>query len=68
LFNAVFWDPLQKYDWHYPQPLIIDSTDQSVSIYEAHVGMAQEDEKVSSYREFALKNLDRIIEAGYNII
>jgi 1,4-alpha-glucan branching enzyme len=30
--------------------------------------MAQEDGKVSSYREFALNNLDRIKEAGYNVI
>ena len=37
-------------------------------IYEAHVGMAQEDEGIGSYREFADRILDRIQEAGYNTI
>ena len=37
-------------------------------IYEAHVGMAQEDGKVSSYLEFADKTLPIIKEAGYNTI
>ena len=30
--------------------------------------MAQEEGKVSTYREFADYNLDRIVENGYNII
>ena len=30
--------------------------------------MAQEFERVSSYRDFALYNLDRIKDAGYNVI
>ena len=37
-------------------------------IYEAHVGMAQEDGKVSSYREFADFILPRIRKAGYNTV
>ncbi len=37
-------------------------------IYEAHVGMAQEDEGIGTYREFADRILDRIQEAGYNTI
>ena len=37
-------------------------------IYEAHTGMAQEDEKVSSYREFTEKILPRIKKAGYNTL
>lgn len=37
-------------------------------IYEAHVGMAQEDEKVSSYREFADRTLPRIKKEGYNTV
>ena len=37
-------------------------------IYESHVGMAQEDESVGTYREFADRILDRIQEAGYNTI
>ncbi len=37
-------------------------------IYECHIGMAQEEEKVGSYREFADLILPRIAEAGYNTI
>ena len=37
-------------------------------IYEAHVGMAQEDGKVSTYREFADITLPIIQETGYNTI
>ena len=37
-------------------------------IYEAHVGMAQEEGKVGSYREFADLVLPHVKEAGYNTI
>ena len=37
-------------------------------IYECHIGMAQEEEKVGSYIEFRDKILPRIKEAGYNTI
>ncbi len=40
----------------------------SLFIYEAHVGMAQEEGKVGSYREFADKILPRVKKAGYNTI
>lgn len=40
----------------------------SLYIYEAHVGMAQEEGKVGSYREFAKYTLPRIKKAGYNTI
>ena len=37
-------------------------------IYEAHVGMAQEEGKVGSYREFADNVLPHVKHAGYNTI
>ena len=37
-------------------------------IYEAHVGMAQEEGRVGTYREFADLTLPRIQRAGYNTI
>ena len=40
----------------------------SLYIYEAHVGMAQEEGKVSSYREFADKILPIIKKSGYNTV
>ena len=42
--------------------------DNSLLIYEAHVGMAQEEGKVGTYREFAQKTLPRIKKAGYNTV
>lgn len=49
------------------KPSLKDAS-QSDRIYEAHVGMAGESEKVSSYREFADFNVKHIKEAGYNVI
>lgn len=40
----------------------------SLYIYEAHVGMAQEEGRVGTYREFAEKTLPRIKKAGYNTV
>lgn len=37
-------------------------------VYECHIGMAQEEEKVGSYMEFAEKILPRIVRLGYNTI
>ncbi len=37
-------------------------------IYEAHIGMAQEEPRVGTYREFADETLDWIKYAGYNTI
>ena len=62
LFCAEVVDDRKTFQW----------TDQSFQgedslfIYEAHVGMAQEEGKVGSYREFADLILPRIKKAGYN--
>ncbi len=42
--------------------------EEQLYIYEAHVGMAQEEGKVGSYREFADLVLPHVKEAGYNTI
>ena len=42
--------------------------DDTLYIYEAHVGMAQEEGKVGSYRDFAKYVLPRVKRAGYNTI
>lgn len=44
------------------------TAEDSLFIYEAHVGMAQEEGKVGSYREFADYVLPRVKRAGYNTI
>ncbi|MGN1266703.1 MAG: alpha-amylase family glycosyl hydrolase [Dorea sp.] len=40
----------------------------SLYIYEAHVGMSQEEGKVGSYREFANNVLPRVKKMGYNAV
>ena len=63
-FECEVTDDRKVYDW----------TDQNFAgeehlyIYEAHVGMAQEEGKVGSYREFADLVLPHVKEAGYNTI
>lgn len=63
-FNAQVVDDRNVFPW----------TDQDfvgedhLFIYEAHVGMAQEEGKVGSYRDFAKYTLPHIKEAGYNTV
>ena len=63
-FTAEIVDPGKKFDWT-DENFVADD---SVYIYEAHVGMAQEEGKVGSYREFADYTLPHVKEAGYNTI
>ena len=42
--------------------------EETLYIYEAHVGMAQEEGKVSTYREFADITLPYVKESGYNAV
>ena len=65
IFNAQVWFPAAAYQWqcrHFRRP------SEAPLIYEAHIGMAQEEEKVGSFREFSANILPRIIESGYNTI
>ena len=58
------WDETEPYDWtdygFY--------SDEPPIIYEAHVGMASEDYRVASYREFADNILPHIQDGGYNTV
>ena len=57
-------DPGKKFNW--TDQDFVGSND--LYIYEAHIGMAQEEGKVSSYKEFAKYTLPRVKKAGYNTI
>lgn len=63
-FNAVAWH--SNYKWQHSKPAVDKS--QPLFIYESHVGMSSEEEKVSTYKEFADKIIPRIKKAGYNAI
>jgi 1,4-alpha-glucan branching enzyme len=65
IFCAQVWRPKQPYQW---QCVDFKCPGEPAFIYESHVGMATEDEKVGTYEEFQVNVLPRIIEAGYNTL
>ena len=65
IFNAQVWSPPQSYCWKEPN---FKRPKEPPIIYEAHIGMAQEEEKIGSFREFTLRVLPRIVDAGYNTL
>jgi len=74
IFNAQVWRPETGYRWQNenyrraPTSPTQRGESKAPLIYEAHVGMAQEEGKVGTYAEFREKILPRIIDAGYNTI
>ncbi len=65
IFNAQVWSPPSPYKWEHND---FRCPSGPLFIYEAHVGMAQEEEKIGSYREFTDRILPRIVAAGYNTL
>lgn len=64
-FCGQIWSPPQPYIWrHHFDPAVISAP----LIYETHVGMAGEEPRIHTYREFADRILPRIVEAGYNTV
>lgn len=65
IFNAQVWAPENPYQWKNPD---FKKSDDPPLIYEAHIGMAGEEERVHTYNEFREKMLPRIKANGYNTI
>ncbi|MBP7856784.1 MAG: alpha amylase C-terminal domain-containing protein [Prevotella sp.] len=63
IFSAQVWAPESPYQWK--KKSFKPKTD-PLLIYECHIGMAQDAEKVGTYREFKDKVLPRIVKDGYN--
>lgn len=66
-FTGQLWAPSKAYKWKNDSPVAKKPLD-NVLIYEAHVGMAQQEGKVGSYSEFKEKVLPRIKDLGYTCI
>ncbi len=65
IFSAQVWNP--------PTPYVFKTNSfkpniQPLLIYECHIGMATNEEKVGTYKEFTKNILPRIKEDGYNTI
>ncbi len=65
IFSAQVWAPEKEYKWK-KKTFKPDTT--PLLIYECHIGMAQDAEKVGTYTEFKENILPRIIKEGYNCI
>lgn len=64
-FSGQIWNPEQAYQWqHNFDPKSIGAP----TIYEAHTGMAGEEPRLHSYREFAENVIPRVKALGYNTI
>jgi len=65
IFNTQVWFPDTSYRWQCPD---FHPPVEAPLIYEAHIGMAQQEARVGSFREFTADVLPRIVESGYNTI
>ena len=66
-FTGQYWAPLHPYQWKHQAPRF-NSRAEGLRIYEAHIGMAQEAEKVGTFTEFTQSILPRIADLGYNAV
>lgn len=65
VFDAQYWMPEDRYSWKNAAPSLEHF---QPLIYEAHIGMATEEHKVGSFREFREKVLPHVIDSGYNTL
>ncbi len=65
IFTAQVWAPEHEYQW---KKRTFRPKTNPLLIYECHIGMAQDEEKIGTYREFQDNILPRIIADGYNCI
>ena len=64
MFTAQVWDPDKPYRWKHKGP----GKREHPFIYECHIGMSSEEEKVSTFAEFRKNILPKIIKDGYDTI
>ena len=65
IFTSLVWDPKEKYIFLYDD--CVKHPD-NLCIYECHVGMAQEEAEIGTFRKFIDKTLPYIAASKYNTI
>jgi 1,4-alpha-glucan branching enzyme len=65
IFSAQVWNPPAPYQFEYPH---FKPDTSPLLIYECHIGMATDEQKIGTYDEFRRNVLPRIKRAGYNAI
>ncbi len=74
IFSAQVWAPEKEYKFKNKRPFCKVSPKGGTEgglplfIYECHIGMSGEEEKVATYEEFRTEVLPRIAELGYNCV
>ncbi|KAI9224521.1 1,4-alpha-glucan branching enzyme [Blastocladiella britannica] len=63
-YESVYWNPTEKFVFKHPRP----AKPAALKIYEAHVGIASEEPRIATYKEFTANVLPRIKDLGYNTI
>lgn len=63
-FAGVFWDPPDPHAFRHDAPALRGG----LRIYEAHVGMATEEERVGTFREFERDVLPYVADLGYGAV
>ena len=66
-FDGQVWDLSKPFKWS-DKNFNLKAINENPFIYEAHVGLAQEEERVGTYKEFTANVLPRIKKLGYNVI
>ncbi|MFV0392648.1 MAG: alpha amylase C-terminal domain-containing protein [Paludibacteraceae bacterium] len=65
IFSAQVWEPVSPYKF---QVESFAPDTKPLLIYECHIGMSSNEEKVSTYEEFRRTVLPRVVSMGYNCI
>jgi len=65
IFSAQVWDPEELYTF---KNVGFKPNTNPLLIYECHIGMAIEEERVGTYEEFRTNILPRVVKAGYNTL
>ncbi|MBO7316469.1 MAG: alpha amylase C-terminal domain-containing protein [Paludibacteraceae bacterium] len=65
IFSAQVWNPSKVYQFKNKR---FKPKTSPLFIYECHIGMATDEEKVGTYEEFRQNVLPRVAKAGYNCI
>lgn len=64
VFSAQVWAPEKPYEWKHPNP----GRRNNPLIYECHIGMSSEEEKVSTFDEFRKTVLPKVKDLGYDTL
>jgi 1,4-alpha-glucan branching enzyme len=68
IFSAQVWEP-PRYRWRHPRTAGTGARAlRAPRIYEAHVGMAQEEAGIGTFAGFREKVLPRVVDSGYNVL